>query len=267
MSASAQLRTLIVDDEPLSRALLRKILTEIPGVEIIGECGNGREALQKVARMGPHLLFLDIQMPGMTGFDVVAKMQADITPLVIFATAFDQYAIDAFDVHAVDYVLKPFDSQRVKRAVERALARRPESAPDGRKSRLVGATARRAGDDGQVTTQAPGPDVAKRLAIRDGGNVTLLPITDIDWVDAAGDYMCVHAGGETHVLRSTMKELLQKLDAPEFRQIHRSTVVNTARVTEITPLKKGECLLHLDHDVTLKVSRNYRSAIVSLIKP
>jgi two-component system LytT family response regulator len=249
-----KIRTLLVDDEPLSRLLLKSILAEYGDVEVVGECDCGRRALEMVSVHAPDLVFLDVQMPGMTGVDVVAQLPRARAPLVIFATAHSDYAVSAFEVEAVDYVLKPFDRERVARALSRARERLEAMAAAG-SERSHGAL-----DGGEGS--APGG----RLAICDAGNVTLVPLAEIDWVDAAGDYMCVHASGRTHILRSTMKELVQKLDAAMFRQIHRSTVVNIERVREITRLKKGECLLHLDDATTLKVSRNYRTAIAPLLK-
>jgi len=249
------IRTLLVDDEPLSRTLLSTILAGESDIEVIGECDNGRRALEMVQALAPDLVFLDVQMPGMSGVEVVERLPAAGAPLIIFATAYSDYAVSAFEVEAVDYVLKPFGRDRVARALARV------------RERLASNTAApvesSSGDEGSAAKDG---GVTGRLAICDAGNVTLVPLAEIDWVDAAGDYMCVHASGQTHILRSTMKELIQKLDAAMFRQIHRSTVVNIERVREITRLKKGECLLHLDGATTLKVSRNYRTAIAPLLK-
>ena len=261
-----KLRTVIVDDEPLSLDLLRAVLSEISDIEIIGECNNGREAVEAAVRLQPELLFLDIQMPGMNGFDVIKSLQTHIMPMVVFITAFDQYAVDAFDLHAVDYVLKPLDSERIARSVDRAVDRLKNDIGRSFKSPLIGAIeeiSERA-SKGEVTEKSADniPDGMKRkLLVRDSGVVKVIPFDDIDWVDAAGDYMCVHAGGETHVIRSTLRDLMGKLDDNLFVRIHRSTIVNVERVVSVTPLQKGGSLLHLTQGESLKVSRNYRNSI------
>ena len=270
----SKLRTVLVDDEPLALDLLRAILSKIDDIEIIGECRNGREAIESVTLLAPDLLFLDIQMPKFNGFEVVKELQSDTMPMVIFATAFNQYALDAFDLHAVDYLLKPFDPERVLRAVQRAVERH-KSQEKGQKGPLIGAiddiTVRL--DKEQFSSPETGeteeevPDSMKRkLLIRDSGVVKVIPFDDIDWVDAAGDYMCVHAGGETHIVRSTLRELLKKLDDKLFVRIHRSTVVNIARVVSISSIQKGGSLLHLAEGQTLKVSRNYRESTRKLFQ-
>ena len=270
---SIALRTIIVDDEPLARRLMRAVLSDIPGVDIVAECGNGREAIAATRDLQPDLLILDIQMPGMTGFDVVKELQSDLMPNVIFCTAYQRYALDAFDLHAVDYLLKPVDDRRVRRAVERAQQRVGDSEPDSnRKTPLVGAIddiARKV--EGQADRERWGssvqdhPGLERKLAIRSHDGTVLIELDDIDWVDAAGDYMCVHAAGETHILRSTLKNLMQRLDPDRFKRIHRSTVVNLERIAKVTPLKKGEYLLDLGGDEQLKVSRNYRDAIKAFL--
>lgn len=267
--APERLRVIIVDDEPLARRLLRAVLDDIPEVEVIDECANGREAVAKTRELSPDLLVLDIQMPGMTGFDVVKALQSDIIPNVIFCTAYQRYALDAFDLHAVDYLLKPVDERRVQRAVERALQRvRDGGGQADIKSPLVGAIDEIAlkvgGQPGPRMSSGPEPGQARldrKLAIKCDDETVLVEIDDIDWVDAAGDYMCLHVKGETLILRSTLKALMQRLDADKFRQVHRSTIVNLDKIVKVAPLKKGEYLLDLGNDERLKVSRNYREAI------
>jgi len=267
-----KLRTIIVDDEPLARRLLQASLEEIPEVEVIAECQNGREAVEATLEHNPDLMFLDIQMPGMNGFDVVKALQADAMPMVVFSTAYEQYALDAFDVHAVDYILKPLEEERLQRAVQRAMDRYQASAAgDDNKTPLIGAI-----DDiaqkvkaGGVTAERPAAETVlsgpKKIAIKDSDTVTLVPETDIDWVDAAGDYMCVHVKGKTHIMRCTMKELLNKLDPSLFKRVHRSTIANLQRIEQVTPHTKGEYFLYLDCGERLKVSRNYRGAIKSFL--
>lgn len=263
------LRTLVVDDEPLARKLLVASLEDIPEVEVVGECKNGREAVEATLELNPDLMFLDIQMPGMNGFDVVNALQADVMPMVVFATAYDRYALDAFDVHAVDYVLKPLDEERLQRAVDRAIDRSKALETEGaNKSPLVGAIdaiARKihseAIDGDRVSEPGRMEGSTRKIVIKDSETVTMVPECDIDWVDAAGDYMCVHVKGKTHIMRSTMKELLAKLNPSVFKRVHRSTIANLERIEQVTPHAKGEYFLSLDCGERLKVSRNYRDAI------
>ena len=258
----SKLRTLLVDDEPLALNLMHTIVSQIDEIEIIGQCKNGREAIESAMSLAPDLIFLDIQMPGVNGFEVVKSLQSDTMPMVIFATAYNQYAIDAFDLHAVDYLLKPFDTGRVKRAVSRAIERR-QSQQDGPKAPLIGAIndISNGGLSTASDTSAGLPEGMKRkLLIRDSGTVKVIPFDDIDWIDAAGDYMCVHALGETHIMRITMLELLNKLDDKQFVRIHRSTVVNIDRVTSTSLTQSRGNLLHLPGGHTLKVSRTYRES-------
>lgn len=267
------LRVIVVDDEPLARRLMRAMLSDAPAVEVVAECQNGREAVAKTRELSPDLLMLDIKMPGMTGFDVVKELQSDTMPHVIFCTAYQRYALDAFDLHAVDYLLKPVDERRVLRALDRARQRVGEDREQGnRKTPLVGAIddiARKvvgqSGRGGWGRGDEAPPNVDRKLAIKSHNGTVLVEVDDIDWVDAAGDYMCVHVGGETHILRSTLKNLMQRLDPDQFKRIHRSTVVNLERIVKATPLKKGEYLLDLGNEEQLKVSRNYRDAIKAFL--
>ena len=264
-----KLKTIIVDDEPLARKLLRALLTEIPEIELIAECKNGPEAVQATMKLAPDLLLLDIQMPGVSGFDVIKELQADVVPLVIFCTAYQRYALDAFDLHAVDYLLKPIDEERLQLAVARTMERFQEASDSNEnKSPLVGAIdeiAKNAAGRSSIRQSDQLSDEAltadRKIVIKDNESTVLVSIDDIDWVDAAGDYMCLHVKGETLILRSTLKNLVAKLDPDTFARIHRSTVVNLNRIVKATPLHKGEFILDLDCDEQLKVSRNYRQAI------
>ena len=264
----SKLKTIIVDDEPLALKYLRSVLADFTDIEVVSDFRNGREAVLAASQINPDLMFLDIQMPGMNGFEVIKALQADVMPMVIFVTAFDQYALDAFDLHAVDYLLKPLDPERVTRAVKRAVDRSQgnQNQSQSHKAPLIGAIgaiAQRVNLE-TPTDEPASESIKNKLLVRDSGVVKVIPFDDIDWVDAAGDYMCVHALGETHIIRITLGELMGKLDDKLFVRIHRSTIVNVQRVVSITPLPKGGSLLELSAGETLKVSRNYRESIRNL---
>ena len=268
-----KLKTIVVDDESLARQLMLSCLDEIPEIEVQRECSNGREAVAAVMELEPDLMFLDIGMPGLNGFEVIKKIQPEVLPMVIFCTAFERYALDAFDVHAVDYIVKPLDEERLQLAVKRALARHHENLYAGdNKSSLLGAidsitnnvSGRKPVRDGSRDDAAlVNPE--RKITIRDRDSIKLIKVDNIDWVDAAGDYMCVHAEGETHIMRCTMKHLLDELDAMVFKRVHRSTIVNLNCIEEVIPHTKGEYYLKLDNGEQIKVSRNYRSTIKSFL--
>lgn len=261
-----KLRTIIVDDEPLALNLLRAKLNKVSEIEIIAECKNGREAIEKTMDLAPDLLFLDIQMPGVDGFGVIKKLQSDVVPLVIFTTAFEQYALDAFDVHAVDYILKPLDEERIQRAVKRAVIRYETEEETENKSRIIGAIDT-INERENVVSPAQAPkeknkgNLEYKVIIKDRDDITLLKQTDIEWIDAAGDYCCLHVKGVTHIKRSTLKSLLKDLDPSIFKRIHRSTIVNVNYIQKVIPHTKGEYFLKLGEYDQVKVSRNYREVI------
>ncbi|MFT5482521.1 MAG: two-component system LytT family response regulator [Halieaceae bacterium] len=260
------LRVILVDDEPLARRGLKLRLQEIPEVELIAECSNGYEALSAVAEHSPDLLFLDIQMPTLSGFDVVRQLQSDNMPLVVFVTAFDQYALDAFEIHAVDYVLKPIEVDRLRIAVNRAIEHKAKLGVVDQKARLLDLVSNLTGETiAEVDRMvSDGADVGldrwpDKISIKDGGEIHIVPTADIDWVDAAGDYMCVHANGHTHIMRTTMKQLEAMLNPKLFKRIHRSTIVNTDRVEKLQSLLNGEFILSLNCGARLKMSRSYKA--------
>ena len=256
------LRVLIVDDEPLALDYMEMLLESVPDVNIVGRCRSGREALATLQQKTVDLMFLDIQMPGLNGLDVVKRCQSDVMPVVVFATAYDEYAVRAFEANAVDYLLKPFVAERVSEAVLRAKDRLLSVALQSGKEAAVAAIAGLEG--GSELLAGDAQDKPTRLPIKDGPHTHLVELGTIDWIDAAGDYMCVHAEGNVHILRSTMKDLEAKLSA-DFVRIHRSTIVNMRKIRAVDTLPKGECLLHLDNEVTVRVSRNYRAAIQHLL--
>ena len=247
---------------------MRSLLADIADIDVVAECRNGREAIAAVQGLEPDLMLLDIKMPGVSGFDVIRTLQADIMPMVIFCTAYQRYALDAFDLHAVDYLLKPVDESRLKRAVERAQQRLTLEKLEEVKPPLIGAIDEIAH---KVSSRGAGAGIApaleenvtdtRKLAIKDQDSTVLVKMDDIEWVDAAGDYMCIHISGETHIMRSTLKGLMSRLDPEKFKRIHRSTLVNLDRIVKVTPLQKGEYLLDLDCGEKLKVSRNYRQEV------
>ena len=264
-----KLKTIVVDDESLARKLMLSYLEEIPEIEIVRECANGREAVAAVLELEPDLMFLDISMPGLNGFEVIKKIQPELLPMVIFCTAYERFALDAFDVHAVDYIVKPLDEQRLHLAVKRALVRHQEELQLGdNKALLLGAidaiTAnvadRQPGREKTKSDLSP-PDPVRKITIKDRDSIKLIKVDDIAWVDAAGDYMCVHAEGETHIMRCTMKHLLEELDDDVFKRVHRSTIVNLNCIEQVIPHTKGEYFLQMDNGERIKVSRNYRGAI------
>ncbi|WP_111979515.1 LytR/AlgR family response regulator transcription factor [Algibacillus agarilyticus] len=265
---TTKIKTLIIDDEPLALSLLRAKLSKFEKIDIIGECKNGREAIQSILDHTPDLIFLDIQMPGLNGLDVIQKIQTELMPLVIFATAFEQYALDAFDVNAVDYILKPLDDSHIKRAVERAIVRlqsqESNQETNQEKSKVIQAIH---AINNRQTTHLPSHEnkfVAaqdRKIVIKDGDEITLVKQDNIEWIDAAGDYCCLHAEGVTHIKRTTIREMLEELDADIFKRVHRSTIVNLKFITKVNPLPKGEYFLQLGENERVKVSRTYKDAI------
>lgn len=264
-----KLKAIVVDDELLARKLILSCLEDIPEIEVLAECTNGYEAVAAVLELAPDLMFLDISMPGFNGFEVIKNIQPELLPMVIFCTAYERYALDAFDVHAVDYIVKPLDEQRLRLAVKRAEARYLEADSMGdKKAPLLGAietitrhVAERTPLREKSTDAPPPSDQQRKLTIRDRDSIKLIRINSIAWVDAAGDYMCVHAEGETHVMRCTMKNLLDELDKSMFKRVHRSTIVNLNCIEEVIPHFKGEYFLRLDNGERIKVSRKYRGVI------
>jgi len=267
----SKIKTIIVDDESLARRGLTIRLEKYNDVELIAQCKNGREALASIEELSPDLVFLDIQMPGIDGFEVVRKIQADSMPLIVFVTAFDQYAVDAFEVHAVDYVLKPIDEERLNTAIERVRLQLKQSDEQNQKQRLMDLITNITGESAAKIDEmlAKGNDIGEnypeKIAIKDGGETTLVLSKDIAWVDAAGDYMCVHANDQVHVLRSTMKSLEAKLNPNNFQRVHRSTIVNLEMIEKVCSHINGEYFLVLKGGSRLKMSRSYRDKIKHII--
>jgi two-component system LytT family response regulator len=271
---SPKIRTLIVDDEALSRRGLEIRLRTAGDFEVVGQCANGREAIEAVREKQPDLVFLDIQMPGLSGFDVLAQLPTESLPMVVFVTAYDQYAIRAFEARAVDYLLKPVDESRFAAAIEHIREITQQRGAADQRDRLVELLADVSGS-GEIdaesllaggTAALAGKVPSAVLPIREGRETIRLEMSAIEWIDAAGDYMCIHASGRTHILRGTMKDLEGALDPRVFQRVHRSTIVNLARVKSLRAHMNGEYFLTLDGGHELKLSRTYRDKVEYFLK-
>jgi two-component system LytT family response regulator len=234
------IRALVVDDEPLSRSSVVAELRDDPEVALAGECGSGVEALSEIRRLRPDLVFLDVEMPECGGFDVLEMLSTEVPPAIIFVTAYDQYAIQAFEVGALDYLLKPFDRARFMIALKRAKER--------------------------VTAYRAAPRAAQRLAIKSIGGVTFVNIAEIDWIEASDYYSRLHAGGKTHLIRRSMADLEKDLHAHAFRRVHRSTIVNIERVRALALNDTGEYDVRLHDGSEHRVSRSHRRALQAALE-
>jgi two-component system LytT family response regulator len=233
----AKIRALVVDDEPLARSNVVVLLRLDPEIEIVSECGSGVEALAEIRSRKPDLVFLDVQMPECDGFDVLEMLGGDLPSAVIFLTAYDQYALRAFEAGALDYVLKPFDNARFERALGRAKERIRRGKEQSKK--------------------------IERLAVKNAGQVSFLKISEIDWIEAADYYACLHVGPKSHLLRRGIADLEQELDESVFCRIHRSTIVNLDRIRGLKLNEDGEYEVLLDGGTELRMSRRYRKELQS----
>lgn len=266
------LTALIVDDEPLALEGLRLRLEKIPEIKVIGEAVDGDQAIKLCQELSPDVLFLDLRLPGLNGIEVVQSLQSDILPLVVFVTAYGEYALEAFELNAIDYVMKPANLGRLQKTVERILERHSPQSDNHEKFKLIKALGESSGvkiteledwlvSDGPLPTQ-----YVQKIVIKNSGNEKIfLPVKDIRWIDAAGDYMCVHTDAETHIVRITMKKIASQLDERVFKRIHKSTLVNVNFIESIRSLKNSECIVELANDVSLKVSRNFSSSIQQIV--
>lgn len=246
------IRTLVVDDEPLARERIRALLAEQPGIEVVGEARDGEEAVRAILTHEPDLVFLDIQMPKLDGFEVIRAVGADQMPLVVFVTAYDQHALKAFDVRALDYLLKPFDRDRFGQAIGRVRQAIARSDPDEIGRRLLEL----------VRELKPGaPPRSERLVIKSSGRLFFLRTDEIDWIEAAGNYVKLHVASDEHLLRETMNGIEQKLDPERFFRIHRSRIVNMERIKELQPWFNGEYVVILRNGTKLTLSRGYREKL------
>jgi len=255
MSGSACIRTLIVDDESLARERLRSMLATDPAIEIIAECYNGRDAIEAINLHSPDLVFLDVEMPGIDGFGVLEALQPDRIPTIIFVTAYDQYAVRAFEVYALDYLLKPFDQERFDKALDRAKTQISSARSDALSQRILSALE-------EIKTR---PVHLERLVIKMNGHVFFIKAEEIDWLEAEGNYVRLHAGKESYLLRDTISALESQLDPKKFIRVHRSAIVNIDRITELQPWFHGEYRIILTEGVQLTLSRTYREKLHELL--
>lgn len=260
-----KIRTVLVDDEPLALRGLSLRLDEFDDIEVVATCRNGREAIKIVKAEAPDLLFLDIQMPGLSGFDVLEGLIGGHMPLVIFSTAFDEFALKAFRANAIDYLLKPIEDEHLRQALDNVRARLKERNAETQNQALIKLLkhmGRAAEIDPEILAQEATPHrYDPRINIKDRGQITCLDVEEISWIDAAGDYLCIHANGETHILRETMKSMEKRLNPAKFQRVHRSAIVNLDKVKELHPYTNGECFLVLEGGGEVKVSRSYRHVV------
>lgn len=232
------------------------LLESDPDIAIVGECVNGQEAARDILRYTPDLIFLDVQMPERTGFDVLAEIGAELMPVVIFVTAYDKYALDAFEVHALDYLLKPFTKSRFDKALERAKAQIENQGDDNFSSRLAAL----------LEDLKPSEKYLERVVIKAAGRVSFLSVDEIDWVEASDTYVRLHVGRASHLIRGTMAGLEAQLDPAKFLRIHRSTIINIERVKEMHPLFHGEYVITLEDGTQLTCGRRYRERLRPLLE-
>jgi two-component system, LytTR family, response regulator len=254
-----KIRVLIVDDEPIAREGLRTLLSAEPTIEIVGECRNGREAVKAIRELSPDILFLDVQMPRMGGFEVITEVGIDRMPVVVFITAYDQYAIKAFEIDAMDYLLKPFDEERFQRTLERIkqyFQRGDYQILNERLTSLFNRMDR--GDSKSV-------EKIGRLVIKTAGRIFFINADEIDWIEAFGNYVKLHVGDKAHLLRETMDAMAERLPSDKFLRIRRSVIVNIDRIKELRPLFKGEYQIILTDGTELTSSRRFRDHLNPLL--
>jgi two-component system LytT family response regulator len=246
-----RINTLIVDDERLSRQRICRLLSAEPDIDVAGECSNGPEALAFMREKPPDLVFLDVQMPGVDGFHVMDTAVAKSVPVVVFVTAFDGYALKAFDAEAFDYLLKPFDRARFQETLRRVRVQLNRVRSGELNQQLIG----------MMGGLQSGRNGSSRIAIRTPGHVAIVRTEDIDWIEAADNYVCIHCGTETHVLRETMNAIETRLPNKQFQRVHRSTIVNVDRIKELQPWFRGDYRIILRDGTQLTLTRGYREKL------
>ncbi|MCX6952755.1 MAG: LytTR family DNA-binding domain-containing protein [Verrucomicrobia bacterium] len=263
--STTRIRAIIVDDEPTARRGVRLLLERDGGVDIVGEAAGGVEAADLIRREKPDLAFLDVQMPGGDGFEALAKLEPAETPAVVFVTAYDEHALRAFEVSAVDYLLKPYDDARFAAALQRGKDEVRRRGADNVNSRLTQLLTML--QQGGERPAPPKEDASgDRILIKSSGEIFFLKAEEIDWIEAEGDYMKFHVGGRAHLMRETMARLEARLDPKRFIRIHRSTIVNVDRLRKLSPSFAGEYAVVLQDGTKLKLSRGYHERIATLMK-
>jgi two-component system LytT family response regulator len=252
---SAPLRAVIADDEALARKFIRRMLKDDHDLEVVGECNNGKEAVAMIKKQNPDIVFLDVQMPEMDGFAVLESIATERLPEIIFTTAYEQYAIRAFELHALDYLLKPFDQARFKEAIKYAKERfRSQRHNEGRM---------------QISAMLENiknkPQYLDRLVIKAGGRITFLSTDEINWIEADDKYVHLHTGKASPMVRQTLSAMEAQLDPQKFRRVHRSAIVNVERITELQPLFSGEYSILLGDGTKLTLSRSYKDKLFELL--
>lgn len=242
-----------MDDEPWARTRIASLLGTEPDFELLDPCGGGAEAIRAIVQQQPQVVFLDVRMPDIDGFEVVDAIGVDTMPLVVFATAYDEYALKAFDAGALDYLLKPFDEERFRRALERV--RRELRNPAGAAATLGGVMA----------DLRRGRGFAERLVVNTSGRVVFLKVDDIDWLEASGNYVMIHAGREKHLMRDTLRALEERLDPARFVRLHRSAIVNIERLRELLPWSRGEQVAVLRDGTQLTIGRAFRERLLAVM--
>jgi two-component system LytT family response regulator len=247
----SKIRTMVIDDEPVARERIVGLLQQEQDIELVGECADGAQAVNAIQQQSPDLVFLDVQMPACDGFNVIQQVGPERMPAVVFVTAYDEYALRAFEVHAIDYLLKPFGRDRFQQTLKHAREHLER---------------RRAGDLGRrllalVQDLKPEPTKLDRLVVKSGGRVFFLRTDQIDWIEAAGNYVRLHLSEDSHLFRETMNNMEARLDARRFVRIHRSRIVNTDRIKELQPWFNGEYVVVLQNGTRLTLSRGYREKL------
>jgi two-component system LytT family response regulator len=256
------IRVLVADDEPLVRPRLVRLLRAESGLEVIAECKGGRSAVEQIRALAPDLVFLDIQMPDLDGFGVIAEVGVHAMPAVVFVTAFDQYALRAFEVHALDYILKPFDGERFQHALARARAQLGARARGGTEDERLRQLLVEMLGRGEAPPKPPSP-FYERVAVKTDGATRILQIVDVDWFETDGNYVRLHVGKSTYLIRSTANRLQEELDPARFARIHRRYLVNLDRVVGLEPWFGGDAVVLLRDGTKLRLSRNFRESFLA----
>lgn len=254
------IRTIIADDQRLARERLRTLLASEKDIKVVAECSDGKQTVSAIRRLRADLLLLEIQMPGMDGFQVLNELSADEMPAVIFTSACDQYALRAFEVRALDYLLKPFDLERFQHAIEKARVELNKSQDRQITHRILNLLSQLKSE----ITSSSSPDGL--LVIRAKGRVVFVKLSEIDWIEASANYVRLNAGKESHLFRESMSRILERLDANHFVRIHRSTIVNFQQIKELIPVNSGEYIVVLNSGKELSCSRGYRAGLESMIE-